>query len=71
MKKYLLLLILFMPAVCKAELKVKIYYEQIDNGYNIYADNSEFCPMSIKIDFSTKNLSIDGGNNNVYVVNAF
>lgn len=70
MKYYLLFITLFIVTICKAELKVKIYYEQIDNGYNIYADNSEFCPVSIKLDFSTTNLDVDGGNNNIYVIEA-
>src|SRR5690606_28025280 len=71
MKKYYLLLpFLLIVSLCKAEHKIKIYYEQIENGYNIYADNEEFCPVSIKIDFTVTNLNIDRGNNNVYVVNA-
>jgi murein DD-endopeptidase MepM/ murein hydrolase activator NlpD len=70
MKNYLLLAFLLITSLCQAKHKVKIYFEQIGNGYNIYADNDEFCPVSIKIDFSVTNLNIDGGNNNVYVVNA-
>jgi len=61
---------LLITSLCKAEHKIKIYYESVENGYNIYADNDEFCPMSIKIDFAVTNLNIDGGNNNVYVVEA-
>jgi murein DD-endopeptidase MepM/ murein hydrolase activator NlpD len=70
MKNYLLLAFLLITSLCKAEHKVKLYYEQIENGYNIYADNDEFCPVSIKIDFDVTNLNIDGGNKNVYIVNA-
>lgn len=70
MKNYSLLIFLLITSVCNAELKVKIYYEQIENGYNVYADNDEFCPVSIKIDFTVTNLNIDGENNNVYVINA-
>lgn len=70
MKNYLLLILLFNTAICKAEDKVKIYHEQTNNGINIYADNSEFCDMSITIDFSVLNLDIDGGNNNIYVIKA-
>lgn len=70
MKNYFLLIFLCISTICKAELKVKIYYEQTDNGYTIYADNTEFCPVSIKINFSTSNMNIDGGNNTIYVVDA-
>ncbi|TYB80133.1 M23 family metallopeptidase [Bizionia saleffrena] len=68
MKFYTLLILIFITTICSAEPAVKIYYEQIENGYIIYADNQELCPMSIKIDFTTKNLNIDGGNNNIYII---
>ena len=70
MKNYALLLLLSVTTVCKAEMKVKTYYEKTENGYNIYADNNEFCPVSIKIDFIVSNLDIEGGNHNIYVVDA-
>jgi murein DD-endopeptidase MepM/ murein hydrolase activator NlpD len=70
MKNYLLYTFLLIISLSNAENKVKIYYEQIENGYNIYADNEEFCPVSIKIDFNVSNLNIGGGNNRVYVINA-
>jgi len=68
MKNYLLLTFLLFTSLCNAKINVKIYYEQIENGYNIYADNDEFCPISIKIDFDVTNLNIERGNNNIYVV---
>ncbi len=70
MKNYILLIFVLIASLCQAEHNVKLYYEQIENGYNIYADNNEFCPVSIKIDFTVKNLNIEGGNNTVYIVNA-
>ena len=54
MKNYLLLTFILITSLCKAEHKVKIYYEQIENGYNIYADNDEFCPVSVKVDFNVR-----------------
>ncbi|WP_313808050.1 M23 family metallopeptidase [Flavobacterium sp.] len=70
MRNYLLLAFVLLTSLCQAEHNVKIYYEQIENGYNIYADNDEYCPVSIKINFVVTNLNVDGGNNNVYVVKA-
>lgn len=71
MKNYLLLILLFITTNSIADnFKLKIYYEKIEGGYNIYADNDEFCPMSIKIEFTVLNLNIEGGNNNIYVANA-
>lgn len=70
MKNYLLIAFLLIASFCEAKHKIKVYYEKIENGYNIYADNNEFCSVSIKINFNVKNLNIDGGNNKVYVVKA-
>lgn len=70
MKNFLLIALLSITAICKAEDRVKIYHEQTNNEINIYADNNAFCPMSITIDFAVLNLDIDGGDNNVYVIEA-
>lgn len=70
MKNYLLLAFLLIASLSKAAPKVKVYFEKVENGFKIYADNDEFSPVSIKIDFTVTNLNIDGGNNNVYVVDA-
>ncbi len=69
MKNYLLIAFLLVFSITKAEQNIKIYYEQIANGYNIYADNNEFCPMSIKINFTVSNLNIENGNNTIYLLN--
>lgn len=61
---------IFSITFTKAEIKVNIYYEPIQNGYKIYADNAELCPMSIKIDFTVQNLNIEGGNHSIYVIEA-
>lgn len=68
MKYYILLVLTFISTIGKAENKVKVYYEKIENGYNIFADNEEFCQVSIKIDFTTTNLGISEGNNNIYII---
>jgi len=70
MKIYTFLALLFITTICKAEHNVKIYYEKVENGYNVYADNQEFCQVSIKIDFNITNLDVRGGNHNIYLVDA-
>lgn len=70
MKFFILLLTFLTATICNAEIKVKIYFEQIADGYAIYMDNNEYCPVSIKMDFSTTNLEVVGGNNSVYLVEA-
>lgn len=52
----------------KAEETVKVYFEEVENGYNIYADNQEFCSVSLKVDFKNTNLEVAGGNHNIYLV---
>lgn len=56
-----------MTSVCDAKQNLEIYYEQVENGYDIYVDNQELCPMSIKISFELSNLKVSGGNNNIYI----
>lgn len=68
MKNILIVAILFISAICNAEHKVKLYYEQIEDGYNVYADNDEVCKMSVKIDFTVTNLKTEGISKNVYVL---
>lgn len=66
----MLFIAFFIISFSQAQPNAKVYYEEFDNGYHIYADNEEYCPITIKIDFSTINLNGDNGNNNVYVVNS-
>ncbi|VXC33345.1 Peptidase family M23 [Flavobacterium sp. 9AF] len=70
MKKILIIAFIITTSICKAQDNIKVYYEKIDNGYNIYADNDEFCPVSFKLDFNVTNLTIEEGNNNLYVVDS-
>ncbi|GAA0732006.1 hypothetical protein GCM10009430_44780 [Aquimarina litoralis] len=35
----------------------KVYYQETDDGYKILADNGEFCPVSVEIDFKIENLT--------------
>lgn len=47
------------PAIqAQNEINIRIYSETTDYGYEIYADNDEFCPVSVKIQFDNKNLSV-------------
>lgn len=66
--RILFTLCFFIVTICRAEKNVKIYYEKIENGYNIFADNREHCPMSIKIDFEITNMKVAGGNGKVYLI---
>lgn len=65
-----LIAFLFLTSICKAEIKIKLYYEQTNNGYKVFVDNDEFCPISVNLNFTVTNLLIEGGNNKIYVVDA-
>ena len=69
MKISILLIFAFVFTFAHAKQDVKIYYEKTDNGYNVYADNNEFCPVSVKLKFSNKNLDIDSPKE-IYVIKA-
>ncbi len=53
-----------------AQLNVKTYYGKIDNGYQLYIDNNEYCPVSIEIRLKLDNLKSSDGDHNIYVVPA-
>ncbi|MGB5508660.1 hypothetical protein, partial [Robiginitalea sp.] len=50
--------------------ETRLYAEQEEFEFKVYADNSEFCPVSIKVDFDAINMDIEGGNHKTYVVPA-
>lgn len=70
MKAFLTLLFSLFVTICIAQHKVKVYYEQIEDGYHIYADNEEVCVMSVKMEFKVTNLEIEGATKNIYVIEA-
>jgi len=43
---------------CTAQINIKVYHERVVDGYLIYAENNEFCPASIQLDFTLKNLRV-------------
>jgi len=68
MKKTFTLLFFIISFTAKAEFNIKIYYEPIENGFQVYADNMEYSPVSIKLSFTLKNMRVEGGNDKIYVV---
>jgi len=49
---------------------IKIYYEQTPNGYSVFANNKEFCRVSVKLMLDLTNLRSVNGNNKVFVIPA-
>lgn len=52
------------------QLKTNLYNQKTAEGYNVLADNDEFCPVSMKIDFELDNMSSTNGNHKIFVVPA-
>ncbi len=52
------------------KINVKTHDKSIKNGYIIYADNNEPCPVSIKLDLNLKNLKSSKGNNKIFLLPA-
>jgi murein DD-endopeptidase MepM/ murein hydrolase activator NlpD len=71
MKKALIIIMLLnFSKILIAQDGFKVYYEAKENGYFIYADNDEFCPVSVKIDFKLTNLKSADENEKVYLVSS-
>ena len=70
MKSIVSVLFLIFSISCFSQIKKNVYHEKTEKGYNVLADNDEFCPISIKIDFELTNLSSSNGNHKIFVVPA-
>lgn len=44
--------------------------EDKENGYLVYGSNEEYCPVSLKVDFTLTNLKSSKGNNQIFVLPA-
>lgn len=70
MKSIIAVLLLIFSLPCFCQIKTTIYNEKVENGFKILANNDEFCPASIKIDFELTNLSSSDGNHKIFVIPA-
>ncbi len=71
MRIYILGCFLFLATLNNfAQLNVKTYYEKIDNDYQLYIDNNEYCSVSIEIRLKLDNLKSSDGDHNIYILPA-
>lgn len=70
MKHLLFIMLLTIPTLLIAQQKIKVYDIPAANGFKIYADNDELCPVSIQLKFVLTNLKSTEVNNNTYVLPA-
>lgn len=54
-----------------AQKDFKVYFENTeDGGIEVYADNNEFCPISVRLSFELVNMKSSKGNNRIFAVPA-
>ena len=57
MKKVIFYILGLLVIPINAQENFEVYYEESEKGYTIYADNGEFSPVSVEIDFTIENLT--------------
>jgi murein DD-endopeptidase MepM/ murein hydrolase activator NlpD len=70
MKKLVLILLLFTVSILQAKPKVKLYYEPIKNGYELFVDNDEFCDVSVVLRLNLDNLKSSTSRQKNFIVPA-
>jgi murein DD-endopeptidase MepM/ murein hydrolase activator NlpD len=62
-------LFFLLPAFLFAgEIRMNVYHESIEGGANIFADNNEYCAVSLMISYELNNMQSSEPNNKVFVI---
>ncbi|WP_405606976.1 M23 family metallopeptidase [Polaribacter sp. Asnod1-A03] len=70
MKVIFFLLLMLFSIKSFNQVKLKVYNEGIEGGFAVLADNEEYCPVFVKIDFKLNNLKSSKGNHKVFIIAA-
>jgi len=71
MRFFLILVSLsYYSSILTAKTKVKVFYEEVSHGYEVFVDNNEPYTICIGFSFQLKNLFSREGNNKVFIVPA-
>lgn len=72
MKKVVLIVLsfCFFYSSSYGQINLKTYSQKTEKGYDFLADNDEYCPVSVKVDFTLNNMKSSEGNNKVFVIPA-
>lgn len=68
MKAYLFILLFVLGLSVQAKPKVKVYYKQVKNGYQLFVDNDEFCEVSVILRLNLDNLKASTNRQKIFVV---
>jgi len=69
MKLYISILIMTISIPIISQ-NIEFIPEETSNGYIIYADNNEYCPVSVEFNFDLKNLKKSTGDKKLFVIPA-
>lgn len=64
---FLLFFLVNISSVC-SQINIKIFSKEIKGGFLIYAENNEYCPVSVRFDFELKNLKSSKGNHKIFIL---
>ena len=68
MKLLLLIPFTLLFHVTYSQVDIIISHETSENGFNIYANNNEFCDVSLKLKITGKNINILEKDNKTYII---
>jgi murein DD-endopeptidase MepM/ murein hydrolase activator NlpD len=70
MKQFILLFLFFLGLTIQAKPKVKVYYKQVENGYQLFVANDEFCEVSVVLRLNLDNLKASTRRQRIFVIPA-
>lgn len=70
MRVFLLSILLCLAAAAHSQGNLKIFVRKEDGNTVFYADNDEWCPVSVQMKLETDNFSTDGFGDGIFVVPA-
>jgi len=68
MKQFIFLFLFSIGLTAQTKPKVKVYYKQVKNGYQLFVDNDEFCEVSVVLRLNLDNLKASTNRQATFVV---
>jgi len=68
MKLFLVFFITSVSLVAQSIPNVKVFYEANENGFTLFADNNELCPVSLVLSFKLENLKATTNRQTIFVI---
>lgn len=68
MRLFIFLFLFSVTLTAQTKPKVKVYYKQVKNGYQLFVDNDEFCEVSVILRLNLDNLKASTNRQTIFVV---